>query len=183
LFGEISPLGLRNKKRGSKMNKRSDVFSPIDGPAHEARNDSSTAGRVQKQGGILGGPPLPKDAIDKRATVKWIWQALTDPERPWDTASVDLRIRLIQFLEKLLRKDFTNIPDLKLHVERFLEGLDGRRMPVSQAIKRVRKKRNLTQRQLAELLGLKDHTLISKYENGERVPPEKVLAWLKEGEM
>ena len=68
-------------------------------------------------------------------------------------------------------------------MELYLEGHDGRRMPISQAIRRARKKLKLTQRQLAEKLGFNDHTLISKYENGERVPPRRVLKWLKEGEM
>jgi len=132
---------------------------------------------------ILGASPLPLDAKNKKATVKWIWQVLTDPERPWDAASVDHRVRLIQLLEKLLRKDFTSTRELKLHVERLVASPDGRRMPISQALRRARKKRKLTQRQLAEHLGFKDHTLISKYEKGERLPSAKVIEWLKEGEM
>ena len=65
----------------------------------------------------------------------------------------------------------------------YLSGYDGRRLPVPQAIKRARKKLKLTQRQLAERLGFKDHTLISKYEKGQRVPSDKVIQWLKEGGM
>jgi len=152
-------------------------------PEEVALRNSLTAGPVQEQGSILGASPPPPDDMDKRSIVKRIWQILTDPERPWDEAWVDLRVRLIQFLEKRLRKDFASTRDLKQHVERFVAGHDGRRMPISQAIRRARKKRKLTQRQLAEHLGFKDHTLISKYEKGERVPSGKVIEWLKEGGM
>ena len=77
-----------------------------------------------------------------------------------------------------MRTDFASTADLRHHVERYLSGYDGRRLPVPQAIKRARKKLKLTQRQLAELLGFKDHTLISKYESGKRVPTDKLLEWL-----
>jgi len=165
------------------MNKRSDAFSPTDERAYEADNDDFTAGRVQKQGGILGASLPPEAAGDKRSTVKWIWQVLTDPDRPCDSASVDYRVGLIRSLEKLMRKEFACTKELRQHVERYLDGYDGRRLPVPEAIRRARKKRKWTQRQLAEHLGFKDHSLISKYEKGQRVPSDKVMAWLKEGEM
>jgi hypothetical protein len=169
-----------NKSPRKKQGSASDL---IDEPAYELDNGSFTARRVQTQGGVLGALPIPLDAMDKKATVKWIWKVLTDPDRPCDSASVDYRVELIRCLEKLIRTEFASTRDLKQHVERFLAGPDGRRMPISQAIRRARKKLKLTQRQLAELLGLRDHTLISKYETGERVPSGKVIEWLKEGGM
>lgn len=122
-------------------------------------------------------------AKDRRPTVKRLWLVLTDPDRPCDSVSVEYRLGLIRFLEKLMRAEFASTADLRQHVERYLSGHDGRRLPVPQAIKRARKKFKLTQRQLAETLGLKDHTLISKYESGKRVPTGKLLDWLKEGGM
>jgi hypothetical protein len=127
--------------------------------------------------------PDPGGEKDIRPTVKRFWLDLTDPDRPCDSASVDYRVGLIRFLEKLMRTEFASTADLRQHVERFLDGYDGRRLPVPQAIKRARKKLKLTQRQLAEQLGFKDHTLISKYEKGQRVPSAKVIEWLKGGGM
>lgn len=169
-----------NKSPRKKLGAASDL---IDEPAHEADIGSFTAGPVQEQGGILGASPIPLDAMDKKATVKRIWQVLTDPDRPWDSASLEQRVEMIRHLENLLRTEFASTRDLKLHAERLLAGPDGRRMPISRAIRRAREKRKLTQRQLAGLLDLKNHTLISKYENGERVPSAKVIKWLKEGGM
>ena len=120
---------------------------------------------------------------DNRPSIWRIWRVLTDPDRPGDSISVDYRVGLIRYLEKLMRTEFASTADLRQHVERYLSGFDGRRLPVSQAIRRARKKLKLTQRQLAEQLGFKDHTLISKYEKGQRVPSDKVIAWLKGGGM
>jgi len=127
--------------------------------------------------------PVTGGAKDKRPTVKRLWLVLTDPDRPGDSVSLEYRVGRIRFLENLMRTEFASTADFRQHVDRYLSGYDGRRLPVPQAIKRARKKLKLTQRQLAELLGFKDHTLISKYEKGQRVPSGKVIQWLKEGGM
>ena len=120
---------------------------------------------------------------DMRPTVKRLWLELTNPDRPCDSVSVDYRVGRIRYLEKLMRTEFASTADLRQHVERYLSGHDGRRLPVPQAIKRARKKLKLSQNQLAELLSLKDHTLISKYESGKRVPTNRVLEWLRKTEI
>jgi transcriptional regulator with XRE-family HTH domain len=128
-------------------------------------------------------PTLPPEvAKDIRPTVKCLWLELTDPNRPCDSVSVDYRVGRIRYLEKLMRTEFVSTADLRQHVERYLGSHDGRRLPVPQAIKRARKKLKLSQSQLAELLSLKDHTLISKYESGKRVPTDRVLEWLRKAE-
>lgn len=159
------------------------VSSLADCLGHVADSNSVVTAEVQSQDGRLMPALPPEVAKDKRPAVKRLWLALTDQDRPCDSASVDHRIGLIRFLEKLMRTEFASTTDLRQHIERYLEGHDGRRLPVPQAIKRARKKLKLTQRQLAEQLGLKDHTLISKYEKGQRVPSEKIIEWLKEGGM
>lgn len=138
-------------------------------------------GQASDQGELA----LPDDggATDKRPIVKRLWHVLTDPDRPCDSVSVEYRLGLIRFLEKLMRTEFASTADLRQHVERFLDGYDGRRLPLPAAIRRARKKLKLTQRQLAEQLGFKDHSLISKYEKGQRVPSAKVIEWLKGGGM
>ena len=158
--------------------------SPLaDSPIPVADTNSIGADEMQPQDGRSVPAPPTEDAKDMRPTVRRLWLALTDPDRPCDSVSVDYRVEQIRYLEKLMRTEFSSTTDMRQQVERFLEGYDGRRLPVNQAIKRARKKRKLTQRQLAEKLGFKDHTLISKYEKGQRVPSEKVIAWLKNGGM
>lgn len=132
--------------------------------------------------GILGTLIPPEVAKDKQATVKWIDKVIFDPDRPCDSASVDRRLMLIRHLEDMMHTGFSNTADLRQHVDRFLDGRDGRRLPVAKAIKRARKNLGLSQVDLADQLGLKDHTLISKYESGKRVPPLKVTEWLTQAE-
>ena len=160
-----------------------DLASPLAaGPGHAADNNSVVANEGQPHDCRLSSIPTPEVAKDLRPIVKRLWLELTDPDRPFDPASVEYRLRLIRCLEKLMRTEFASTADLRQHIERYLEGHDGRRLPVPQAIKRARKKLHLTQRQLAELLNLKDHTLISKFESGRRLPSAKVLDWLSRTE-
>jgi len=171
---------------GSKVGMPPDVpdlASPLAAdPIHIADTNSVVANEGQPHDCRLVPTLPPEVAKDIRPTVKRLWLDLTDPDRPRDSVSVDYRIGRIRYLEKLFRTEFANTADLRLHMERFLDGHDGRRLPVPLAIKRARKKLKLTQRQLAEMLGLKDHTLISKYESGNRVPTANVLEWLKGAE-
>lgn len=163
--------------------KSKGVITLIDEPYYVADIDGYIASWVQQHYGSLEASLPPEHAKDKRSIIKWIGQVLTDPDRHRDSASVDCRVGLIRYLEKLMRMEFSSTTDLRQHVERYLDGHDGRRLPVPQAIRRARKKLKLTQRQLAEQLGFKDHTLISKYEKGQRLPSDKVIEWLKGGEM
>jgi len=95
---------------------------------------------------------------------------------------VNDRVSRIGHLERLFRTQITSKGQLRDLVERFLGGLDGRRLSIPKALIRARRKSGLGQRQLAKLLGLKDHGLISRYESGKREPSARVLGWLKETE-
>ncbi len=159
------------------------VFTLIDEPTYVADIDSFIAGWVQQHFGRAGEPSLFEVTGDKRSTVKRIWEALNDPDRSTDSASVDRRLNWLRYLGTLLKMEkISSTADLRHHLERYLAGYDSRRLPVAKAIKRARKNAGLSQQDLAELLGLRDHTLISKYESGRRVPPVKVLDWLKDNE-
>jgi len=157
-----------------------DLAAPLaSGPGHTADNNSVEANKDQPHD-CRPSPTFPPEvAKDLRPIVKRLWLVLTDPDRPFDRASVEYRLVLIRRMEKLMRAEFVNTADMRHHVERYRDGHDGRRLPVPRAIKRARKKLKLSQHQLAELLGLKDHTLISKYESGKRMPTERVLEWLR----
>lgn len=160
-----------------------DFASPLaDGPNHVADTNCIVVSEGQPHDCRLVPAPSPEVAKDMRPSVKRLWIELTDPDRPCDSVSVDYRVGRIRYLEELMRTEFASTADLRQHIERYLNGHDGRRLPVPQAIKRARKKLKLSQSQLAELLSLKDHTLISKYESGKRVPTDRVLEWLRKTE-
>jgi hypothetical protein len=161
-----------------------DLSSPFAAdPNYVIDTNSVVADKGQPHDCLLSPTPSHEVAKDLRPIVKRLWLELTDPDRPGDSVSVDYMVGRIRYLEKLMRTEFASTANFRQHVDRYLSGYDGRRLPVPQAIKRARKKLKLTQRQLAELLGFKDHTLISKYESGKRVPTDKVIEWLKEGGM
>lgn len=164
------------------MNEQGSMVTTQEEPDHGMGRNGLSARRVHPLSGILETLIPPEVAKDKQATAKWIWRVISDPDRACDSASVDRRLTLIGHLEDIMRTGFSNTADLRQHLDRFLNGHDGRRLPVGKAIKRARKKAGLSQMGLADLLGLRDHTLISKYESGKRVPPLKVMEWLKGAE-
>jgi transcriptional regulator with XRE-family HTH domain len=160
-----------------------DLASPLPvGPGYVAETNSTVAREGRPHDCRLVPTSPTEIAKDIRPTVKRLWLELTDPDRPCDSVFVDYRVGRIRYLEKLMRTEFASTADLRHHIERCLNGHDGRRLPVPQAIRRARRKLKLSQNQLAELLGLKDHTLISKYESAKRVPSDRVLEWLRQAE-
>jgi len=159
-----------------------DVITLIDEPTFVADLEGFVTEWVQDHRELLKSRGTYLDYGDKRLVVRWIWEALNNPDRPCDPASVHERVRMIVYFERLFRTQIQNKGQLGGLVERFLGGRDGRKLSISQAIRRARRKLKQSQWQLAEHLGLKDHTLISKYESGRREPSKKVLEWLKETE-
>ena len=163
-------------------NELGSVFTLISEPTYVADIDGFIADWVQQHCGSPEQSGQSESVSYKKATVRRIWEILNDPDRPCDHISVNNRIEMIPYLERLFRTEIRNKAQLGELVTRFLGNQDGRCLPAPQAIKRARKKLKLSQRQLALHLGLKDHTLISKIESGKREPSAKVLKWLKEAE-
>ena len=162
--------------------REQDVITLIDEPTYAADIESFIAKWVHGHQDLLKSRGSFVDFNDRRAAVRRIWEILNDLDRPCDHISVNDRARMIGYLERLFRTQISSKDQLKELAERFLGGLDGRRLPIPQALKRARKKSKLSQRQLAERLGLKDHSLISKCEAGKKDPTKKILDWLKEAE-
>ena len=152
------------------------VVTLIDEPTYVADIDSLIANWVHQHHDRPEQSGQPESSYDKKASVRRIWEVLNDPDRPCDHISVDNRVEMIRYLERLFRTEIRNKAQLEELVTGFLG--DGRCLPATQAVKRARKKLKLSQRQLAVHLGLKDHTLISKIESGKREPSAKVIEWL-----
>lgn len=118
--------------------------------------------------------------IDRRHLVKKLYQKISNLSRPLDTFSIQMRINEIRHLEKLMRTEFRNSRDMRRKIEDYQENYDARKMSVSRRIKKARKKKRLTQRELAELMGYKSHVPITYFEKGLRYPPDKVFHWLEQ---
>lgn len=117
---------------------------------------------------------------DKRYFVKKAYQILNNPNRPMDADSVQWRVLLVQCLERLLKTQFINTADFRQKVDGFLRGYEVRKADPASRIKKARKKKKWTQKQLANHLGYKTHAAIAQLENGLRYPSKKVFQWLEE---
>lgn len=124
-----------------------------------------------------------KGIHNKRYLVKKIYQTLTNPDRPTDSASFHWRVDAVRYLEKMLRTEFRNTKGFKRKIEKYLENYEIRRRPVNERIKKARKKKKWTQKELATHLSYKTHVPIVQFEKGYRYPPEKVFQWLEEERM
>lgn len=120
---------------------------------------------------------------DKRYLVKKLYQIIQNPDYPIDQVSIQWRISVVEFLEKFFRSSFTCTRDLKRKTEDFLDGYEVRRKPVSERIRKARKKKRWSQQDLALHLGYKNHVAIVHFERGLRYPPAKVFRWLDDEKM
>jgi hypothetical protein len=99
----------------------------INEPTFAADINSLIAEWVQQHYGSLEASLLPEY---RRSTIKWTWQGLTGPDRP------RIGVGLIGRLWRSIRMRFSRARRLRQHVEPYLGGHDGIRLPVSQAVKR-----------------------------------------------
>jgi len=120
---------------------------------------------------------------DRVYLVKKIHQIITNPNRPSDHHSFYGRVDLIAFLERILRTEFRNTRDMNQKLADFHNGYDLRRIDPKIKILKMRKRQNLTQKQLAMKLGYSSHVLIAQMESGKRPASKRVLAWLEEEKM
>ena len=119
---------------------------------------------------------------DRRYLVKKIYEIITKLGRPGDEKSVEWRITALRSLKNMFRTDFKNTREFKDKIENYLEGYDLRKSEPKYRLKKARKKANLTQKDLAKLLGYKSQVSIAHFEEGKRYPPKKILQWLGEQE-
>lgn len=116
---------------------------------------------------------------DPRYFAKKASQILNNKDSPVDRESFEMRVILVNLLERILKTDFKNTSDFRGKIGRFVDGYDLRKDKVSERIRKARKKERLTQQQLADKLLFKKHTSIAQYETGKRYPPRHVLEWLE----
>jgi len=124
-----------------------------------------------------------KRLIDKRYVVKKLCQILQNPDHPMDSVSTQWRISVVEFIENFFRSPFVNTRDFKSKTADYLNGYEIRRKPVSERIKKARKKKRWSQQELARQLGYKNHVSIAQFEKGLRYPPAKVFRWLDNEKM
>ena len=115
---------------------------------------------------------------DKRYFVKKAYDLISERKNT-GPSTTQTRIFLIQWLEATLRIQFKNTRDMKHKIEKYLGNYQVRKKPVAERIKKARKKRKWTQKELADHLGYKSHVTIAQFEKGLRYPPERIFQWLE----
>lgn len=116
----------------------------------------------------------------RRYIIKKLHQIISNPDHPTDAHSLQWRISALRFMEKVLRSEFRNSRDFRRKIDEYLNGFDIRRGPVSQRIKRARKKKGWSQKALATHLGYSTHVSIVQFEQGRRYPTKRIFQWLDE---
>jgi hypothetical protein len=99
-------------------------------PACLADINSLISEWVQQHYGGLGVSLLPEYAWRRRSTLEWTWQGLIGPDRP------PITVGLIGRLWRNIKMRFSRTRRLRQRVEPNLGGHEGRRLPVSKAVKR-----------------------------------------------
>lgn len=125
---------------------------------------------------------------NKAYFVKKAYQIISNPDRPTDSDSFQLRTNIVRCLEYMLKAQFKNTRDFKEKCKNFLartkakEGTKNITRSAGKRIIRARKKLKWTQERLAEESGFRSRKTIQRYENDLMYPPVKVINWLKEVE-
>ena len=108
----------------------------IDGPTCAADISSLIADWVQQQFGSLEASMPRGYAKDKRSTIAWTGQILNGPDRPRAYASVENRVGLIKYWQKIKRFVFSLGMGLRKLMERSPGAPVCKRPPVSFVIRR-----------------------------------------------
>jgi ribosome-binding protein aMBF1 (putative translation factor) len=95
-----------------------------------------------------------------------------------DSSGVQQRVAIIRELESITGKDFRNTAEFHREVQAFIEKKGERVLSLGVRLKKARKKKGWTQKQLADHLGFKAHSTFIMYEQNKRIPPKEVLEWL-----
>lgn len=126
---------------------------------------------------------MKKDTVieqdEKFQRVRQLYRTLQDQSYT-DADTLQRRVNMVRELEAILRTNFVNAADLKRKVKSFLGDYQEQLKPVAERIRRARRKKKWTQDQMARELGFKSKTVITRYEKGERMPPERVIEWLNQ---
>jgi len=114
--------------------------------------------------------------------VKKAYDIIRDKAIDLDFDTTRYRMELVKKLEAILNTQFTNTRDFNLKVGNFIRNQEIKQKPVTARLKKIRKKFNWTQKEMAKQLGFKSHVTINNYEKGLRYPPKKILIWLERQE-
>ena len=122
------------------------------------------------------------ECLQRKERIRRDYEWLMECSWSTDSQETQLRLEVLRFLEKELKKDFHSTHKLREIMDAFFSGDDRRKLPVHERIKRARRKRHLTQGGLAKQLGFKGHSAINQFEKGKRRPTQNVVDWLAEAE-
>jgi DNA-binding transcriptional regulator YiaG len=136
--------------------------------------------KITEKNGISHISPGTRHLQDKHYVIKRAYQILFDSKRPTDPESANLVIEMLKWFEKMFHTEFKSTKELKEKLEDYLKDYDERRRPLSERIKKARKKNRWTQKELANHLSYKSHVSISQFEKGQRYPSKRVMQWLEE---
>jgi len=95
-----------------------------------------------------------------------------------DSPGRQRRVDIIRELESITGKEFRNTSEFHQEVQAYIENRGERIKSLGTRIRRARKKKGWTLKQLSSSLGFKSHSAFILYEQDKRLPPKEVMEWL-----
>ena len=109
---------------------------------------------------------------------KELYEIICNHELGDDSSGVQQQVEIIRELESITGKDFRNTAEFHLEVQAYINKKGERIASLGTRIRKARKRKKWSLKQLSQNLGFRAHSTFSMYEQNRRVPPKEVMEWL-----
>jgi hypothetical protein len=99
-----------------------------------------------------------------------------------DSSGVQQRVEIIRELESITGKEFRNTSEFHQEVQAYIKNKGERILSLGARLKRARKRKEWSLKQLARNFGFRSHSTFIMYEQNKRLPPKEVMEWLLQEE-
>ena len=117
-------------------------------------------------------------SIELYLRVKKLNEIICNHEIGDDSSGIQRRVEIIRELESITGKEFRNTAEIHQVVQAYIDNKGERIKSLGKRIRRARKRKGLTLKQLSMSLGFRSHSAFILYEQDRRLPPKEVMEWL-----
>ena len=109
---------------------------------------------------------------------KQLYEIICNHELGDDSSSVQQRVDIIRELESITGKEFRNTSEFHREVQAYIKNKGERIVSLGARIRKARKRKGWSLKQLARNLGFRSHSTFIMYEQNKRLPPKEVMEWI-----
>lgn len=110
--------------------------------------------------------------------VKELYEIICNRVLGDDSSGVQQKVEIIRELESITGKEFRNTAEFHQEVQAYIKNKGERIASLGARIKRARKRKKWSLKELAKNLGFRSHATFIMYEQNKRLPPKEVMEWL-----